>query len=68
MIDDQIAYLYSTVNAQDDKPNQGVYDRHDDLKKELNVLLSEFESILNNDVRPFNTFLSNQGMKIIMEF
>ena len=31
MLDDQIAYLYSIVNAQDDRPTPGCYERYDDL-------------------------------------
>ena len=65
MIDDQFAYLYSVVNAQDDRPNQGAYDRLEDLKKELAPLEQLFQDIRNNHVAPFNDFLSQSGLTLI---
>lgn len=65
MIDDQFAYLYSVVNAQDDRPNQGAYDRLEDLSKALAVLEAEFKQILDTELVPFNTYLSASGLTLI---
>ncbi|MDP4821440.1 MAG: glycosyl hydrolase [Saprospiraceae bacterium] len=65
MIDDQFAYLYSVVNAQDDRPNQGAYDRLQDLKKELATLEEAFKTILDTSVRPFNLYLGKSGLTLI---
>lgn len=61
MFDDQVAYLYSVVNAQDDRPTRGSYDRFDDLnqtwieyKNEANELLGKELSGLNKALRQNN--------------
>lgn len=65
MIDDQFAYLYSVVNAQDAKPNQGAYDRLEDLNTALAVLEAEFKQILDTQLESFNTYLSESGLTLI---
>ncbi|MEM6803117.1 MAG: glycosyl hydrolase, partial [Bacteroidota bacterium] len=52
-IDDQIAYLYSVVNAQDASPTLGCYERFEDLKKELQPYLDELKEIIDNDLVAF---------------
>lgn len=47
MLDDQIAYLYSTSNYQNGKPTEGVYDRYDDLRQELDQKKEEYNSIVD---------------------
>ncbi|MEL6255806.1 MAG: glycosyl hydrolase [Bacteroidota bacterium] len=52
-IDDQIAYLYSVVNAQDASPTLGCYERFEDLKKELQPYLDELQEIVDNELKFF---------------
>ena len=65
MIDDQIAYLYSVVNEQDDKPNTGAYQRYEDLKKELKPLTEELAHFIKADLQDFTKLLKEQGVDLI---
>ncbi len=56
MIDDQIAYLYSTLNSQDHYPSQGAIERFSDLEILLQPLLDEADAILK-DVADLNNRL-----------
>jgi photosystem II stability/assembly factor-like uncharacterized protein len=64
-IDDQIAYLYSVVNAQDDRPNSGAYQRYQDLKASLQPKLDRLESILAEEVKSLNEFLKERMISLI---
>ncbi|MEZ4895344.1 MAG: glycosyl hydrolase [Saprospiraceae bacterium] len=46
MLDDQIAYLYSIVNGQDDRPTPGCYERYDDLVKLVAEKKTAYDRIL----------------------
>jgi len=65
-LDDQIAYLYSTVNGQDAHPSQGCYDRQKDLQQLLKVYTDQFEQILNEDVVAFSNALEAAGVPRIL--
>lgn len=66
-IDDQIAYLYSVVNFQDDRPNSGAYKRYQDLNTELQTKLNKLEQIFLKDVQTFNAFLKGKDILFIRE-
>lgn len=66
MIDDQIAYLYSVVNAMENRPGQGAYDRFNDLKTAMNQHFDQLKAI-KEKVAKFNDDLSTAGVRIIME-
>jgi photosystem II stability/assembly factor-like uncharacterized protein len=66
-IDDQIAYLYSIVNHQDDRPNAGAYERLSDLEKELAPLTERLNAILEQDVAALNAALLQQGVRVVGE-
>ena len=61
-LDDQIAYLYSTVNGQDARPTQGCYERFEDLKKVLGLYSDQFDSILEEEVAAFSKALEDAGV------
>ncbi|MEM9719380.1 MAG: glycosyl hydrolase [Bacteroidota bacterium] len=65
-LDDQIAYLYSTVNGQDARPTQGCYERFEDLKKILSVYTDQFTQILDEDVTAFTQALEEAGVPRIL--
>ena len=65
-LDDQFAYLYSTVNAQDSKPTAGAYERFEDLKKELAIHLNKLDNIMTNDFKAFNNLLDQEGVSRIL--
>lgn len=65
-IDDQMAYLYSIVNNQDDRPNAGCYERLEDLKKTFAPLQNQLKAIKSNDVAAFNRLLQQQSIQLIM--
>ncbi len=64
--DDQIAYLYSVINAQDDRPTQGAYDRYNDLVKEWEEYKDQLMVILNKEVKALNRFLRLNSVVHIM--
>lgn len=67
MIDDQIAYLYSIVNGQDDRPTEGSYQRYEDLKKSIQVLLQELDQITVSDITALNKRLRDMTIDWITE-
>lgn len=67
MIDDQIAYLYSVVNAQDDRPTEGAYQRFEDLQKELKVITDQLDQLIETEVPRLNELLEQAGMALISE-
>jgi len=65
MLDDQVAYLYSNVNAQDDRPTKGVFDRFADLEviwKDHREAIAHF---INDEITGYNQALQKAGMKLI---
>jgi len=64
MLDDQIAYLYSVVNGQDDRPNQGAYDRYEDLKKELAPHQAQMDNLMK-EIMSINKMLMENGVGVI---
>lgn len=65
MLDDQIAYLYSVVNAQDDRPTQGAQQRYDDLKAEFAKHKEVLTSLQKDDIPTLNTLLGTTGLQMI---
>ena len=66
MLDDQIAYLYSVVNGLDDRPNAGIYERLEDLKKALKPHQMKMDE-LTGEIRSINKMLMDNGVGIISE-
>ena len=62
MLDNQIAALYGYVLSTDDRPNQGAYDRLEDLQAELSVHVTELRRIIQTDVARFNQMLQDAGV------
>lgn len=65
-LDDQIAYLYSIVNDQDDRPTQGSYTRFEDLKNALAPLKITYEQLKNKALNDVNRVLSDNKLQMIM--
>ncbi|MEM8896446.1 MAG: glycosyl hydrolase [Bacteroidota bacterium] len=61
-LDDQFAYLYSTVNSQDDRPTQGCYERYEDLKKEYQLYQEKIDKIISEDLKAFDIALEDAGV------
>ena len=66
MIDDQIAYLYSVVNGNEDKPTKGAYLRYRDLKADLEPLMKELDGILDGEVNNWGKLLEAQTLDGIL--
>jgi len=66
MLDDQIAYLYSTVNGQDARPTSGCYERFEDLKKLFAVHQKQLNQLLQEDVAAFESRLNQAGVPRII--
>ncbi|MCZ8354228.1 MAG: hypothetical protein O9340_05805, partial [Cyclobacteriaceae bacterium] len=52
--DDQWAWLVDVINGQDAKPTQGCYDLFNDLKKQSDLYESDFQNIVNTELKLFN--------------
>ncbi len=66
MLDDQYAYLYSTVVRQDSRPTEGAYQRLEDLNKELQVHLDNLDEVMENEFDDFNKALDEEGVNRII--
>lgn len=64
MLDDQMAYLYSVVNNQDDRPNQGAYERFEDLKKAFQPHQKKMDELVE-EVKSLNKMLMENGVGVI---
>lgn len=65
MLDDQIAYLYSIVNGQDDRPTEGAYQRYEDVKKAYEVHHDAFQQLRAEQLPRLNSQLNSAGFKLI---
>lgn len=65
MLDDQMAYLYSIVNGQDDRPTEGAKKRYEDLVKEFAVHQTTFNKIKDAMVPKLNQNLEKVGLQLI---
>lgn len=65
MLDDQMAYLYSIVNGQDDRPTEGSYERFRDLQEAFADFQQQFEVIKQNEVPPMNQMLERARLRLI---
>lgn len=66
MLDDQMAYLYSVINAMHDIPTKGEHDRLADLKKLLQPYQDKLAKLKAKEVKEMNDLFEGKGMKIIM--
>jgi len=65
MLDDQMAYLYSIVNGQDDRPTAGAYQRYQDLKTIYEGHRQTFEQLRQQQIAELNEQLNSTGFKVI---
>lgn len=64
-LDDQIAYLYSVVNNLDDRPNEGAYQRYQDLESLFATHHQMLKRIIDQDIKGMNQLLHNEGINHI---
>lgn len=57
MFDEQWNWFLQLLNGQDAKPNSGAYALYDDLKKQNDQYMTQFEAIVNNQLKTFNQML-----------
>jgi hypothetical protein len=57
MFDEQWNWFLQLLNGQDAKPNSGAYALFDDLKKQNDQYMAQFEAIVNNQLKTFNQML-----------
>ena len=66
-LDDQLAYLYTHVAHAYGRPTAGSYDRHDDLRQQLDPYLAELEALYANELQAFNTALQSAGVPSVLQ-
>ena len=54
MFDEQWNWLLQLLNDQDAKPNTGCYQLFDDLKKQTDIYMQQYEEIVANQLKLFN--------------
>lgn len=62
MFDDQLDWLYLTINTQDAKPTQGCYDLYRDLKKQSDDFSKRLDDIIAIDLKAFNEQVQRDNM------
>lgn len=66
MLDDQLAYLYSHVNASYGLPTRGAYQRFDDLVAATAPLLARVQAAVDGPVAEFNRILTEAGLGAVV--
>ncbi len=64
-LDDQIAYLYSVLNRNDDCPTKGAYKRFEDLKKALEPYQRQFDKLVKEKVSAMNEALEKARVQLL---
>lgn len=65
-LDNQFAYLYSVVNAQESYPTWGSYELFEDLKAKLAPQLDQLQNLLQTDLAKFNALLRQEAVPRII--
>lgn len=61
-LDNQFAYLYSVVHAQDARPSGGCYTRFEDLKQKWADKRREYREILDRELKDFERTMEEEGV------
>lgn len=68
MFDEQWNWFVQLLNGQDAKPNQGCYMLYTDLKRQSDQYMTQFDSIVNNELKAFNeTLVKEKVMGVMLE-
>ena len=64
-IDNQLVYLYGSIEEQDDKPTDSARTRFAYLSKELEARLGQLREVVDSDVPAFNDLVKRKGASAI---
>jgi hypothetical protein len=65
-LDNQLAYLYSSVHSQDSKPTQAIYQRYEDLNKQLISVEKRYKDLVENEISQFEKLLEENSIPRII--
>ncbi|MBN2245775.1 MAG: hypothetical protein JW755_08005, partial [Candidatus Aminicenantes bacterium] len=65
-LDNQIAYVYSTLHSQDSKPIRSINERFEELSKKLDVALHTFKDLTETDIKAFEALLEENNIPRII--
>jgi len=65
-LDNQLAYLYSAVHSQDSKPTQAIYQRYEDLNKQVLAAEKRFKDLEKNELAQFEKLLEENSIPRII--
>ncbi|MFO7981605.1 MAG: glycosyl hydrolase [Candidatus Aminicenantes bacterium] len=65
-LDNQLAYLYSAVHSQDSKPTQAIYQRYEDLNKQVLAAEKRFKDLAENEITKFEKLLEENDIPRII--
>ncbi|MFW6123607.1 MAG: glycosyl hydrolase [Acidobacteriota bacterium] len=65
-LDNQLAYLYSSVHSQDSKPTQAIYERFKDLNKQILAAEKRFKDLVENEIAQFEKLLEENSIPRII--
>jgi photosystem II stability/assembly factor-like uncharacterized protein len=64
-LDNQLVYLYGSIEEQDDKPTDSARTRFANLSKELEARLGQLREVVDSDVPAFNDLVKRKGASAI---
>ncbi len=65
-LDNQLAYLYSAVHSQDSKPTQAIYQRYEDLNRQVSEVEKRFKHLVENEIAKFEKLLEENNIPRII--
>ncbi|HZX10364.1 MAG TPA: hypothetical protein VFG01_05390, partial [Acidobacteriota bacterium] len=65
-LDNQLAYLYSAIHSQDSKPTQAIYQRYEDLNKQVLAAEKRFKDLAENEITKFEKMLEENNIPRII--
>ena len=65
-LDNQLAYLYSSISSQDSRPNCPLYDRYEELIIPLEKAAGVFKEITENELKGFIQLLEENDIPRII--
>ena len=65
-LDNQLAYVYSSAQSQDSKPNRSIRERYEELKAQLDKAAETFQALESEDLKNFEKLLQDNSIPRII--
>ncbi|MEQ8715020.1 MAG: hypothetical protein RIC80_18515 [Cyclobacteriaceae bacterium] len=64
-LDTHVGYLFSVAHSQEGRPNDAIYDRLEDLKKEWAAVKSDYDQLIGEDLKAIEDLLEELNIPYI---